>query len=282
VVVAHGSSTLPACAVVSLRSRTPFVYRQISDSLYWARSAGRRWRVRAALRRAVRTVALWSGARDVLVRDFGVPRARVSVIPNGVPSERFTGLDAAARMAGRRRFSLDPDRPTALYLGALVPEKGVDTVIDALAYAPTVQLLVAGDGPEAARLQEHAGRVAPGRVRFAGSVADPLDCFGAADVVVLASRGGDSMPAVLIEAGMLELPCVATPIGGIPEIVLDGSTGRIVRGASPAELARAIEASAGAAGRAMGAAAREHCLGRFSMDVVSAQWAEVLNDLRSA
>src|SRR5215469_13707106 len=63
VLVAHGSTTLPACAVVSAFSRTPFVYRQISDSLYWARSAGRRWRVRVELTRAARTVALWPGAR---------------------------------------------------------------------------------------------------------------------------------------------------------------------------------------------------------------------------
>ena len=52
-----------------------------------------------------------------------------------------------------------------------------------------------------------------------------VEAYAAADVVVLASRGGDSMPAVLIEAGLCGVPAVATPVQAIPEIVLPGETG---------------------------------------------------------
>src|SRR5256885_421281 len=66
VVIAHGSTTLPACAIASAGTGTPFVYRQISDSLFWADTRVKRLRVRAGLSRATRVVALWDGSAEVL------------------------------------------------------------------------------------------------------------------------------------------------------------------------------------------------------------------------
>ena len=85
VVVAHGSTTLPLCALVRPLTGTPFVYRQISESTFWAGSAARRLRVRAALSAASRVVALWSGSADTLHDTFGVVRHKIRVVPNGVP-----------------------------------------------------------------------------------------------------------------------------------------------------------------------------------------------------
>lgn len=278
VAIAHGSSTLPACALASSGTRIPFVYRQISDSQFWAPNGLRRLRVRAGLARAAGVVALWSGSADTLEARFGVSRRKIRVIPNGVPPEQFHPVAVDERRERRQGFGLDPARPTALSLGALVPEKGVDLAIDAIGASPGVQLLVVGDGPERTNLEGRATRVAPGRVVFAGSVADPIAAYATADMVLLPSRGGDSMPAVLIEAGLMGIPAISTPVEGIPEIVLDGITGELVPVASLSALVDAINRLTKDAGRAggLGRAARTHCLERFGIDGIADQWIAAL------
>jgi glycosyltransferase involved in cell wall biosynthesis len=255
----------------------PFVYRQISDPVFWTPTAARRLRVRLALARARHVVALWSGSAGVLHDRFGVPEDRISVVPNGVPP-RTAAATAPSRGETRASFGLDADRPTVAYLGALVPEKGVDVAIRALAQAPGAQLLVAGDGPERAALEELARSSAPGRVTFAGTVDDAWRVYDASDVVVLASRGGDSMPAVLIEAGLAGLPSVSTPIDAIPEVVVDGETGLLVPPGDAEALGRALRdlVDDPARARSFGDAARARCSARFVMPIVAEQWATVL------
>ena len=281
VVVAHGSTTLPACAISTAGTGVPFVYRQISDSRFWAPTRLRRLRVRAGMSRAARIVALWRGSAQTVSELFGVPEAKVRVVPNGVPTASFRVADHAGRQAARRRFGLDLDRSTVLSLGALAPEKGVDLAVRALGDLPGAQMLVVGDGPERASLTALANQVAPERIVFTGSIDDPADAYAAADVVALPSRGGDSMPAVLIEAGLCGLPTVSTPVEGIPEIVLDGETGCLVPVGEHAALTRTLGAllTDGDQAARLGAAARAHCIQHFSIEAVAAQWVAVLAEL---
>jgi glycosyltransferase involved in cell wall biosynthesis len=281
VVVAHGSSTLFACAAALLGSGRPFVYRQISDPVFWTPTASRRLRVRVALRRARHVVALWSGSAAVLRERFGVPDDRITVVPNGVPT-RPAGSDDT-RAAARARLDLPSDRPTVAYVGALVPEKGVADVVRAVARVPAY-LLVAGTGPERASLEALARDCAPERVTFLGAVDDPALVYEAADVVVLARRGGDSMPAVLIEAGLTGVACVATPIDAIPEVIVDGETGVLVAPGDVDALADALRDLLADPDRrrALGAAARARCETCFTIPVVAQQWAAVLRDVATA
>ena len=194
----HGSTTLPACAIAGAGLRTPFVYRQISDSRFWAPTAARRLRVRLGLQRATHVVALWGGSAETLRAWLHVPAHRVTVIPNGVPTAPFLAVPPAGAFSGRG--------PVLLYAGALAPEKGVETAVRAMALLPDATLLVAGDGPDRAWLEELSCHVAPGRVEFLGPVESIAPVYARAEVVVLPSRGGDSMPAVLIEAGWRRTP----------------------------------------------------------------------------
>src|SRR5690606_34740313 len=107
VTIAHGSSTGPACALAG--GRRPFVYRQISDSRFWAPTRVKRWRVRVALGRARRVVALSEHNRADPVEWIGVPAERITVIPNGVPGERFTPPTADDRSRARTSLGLAPD-----------------------------------------------------------------------------------------------------------------------------------------------------------------------------
>jgi len=281
VAVAHGGQALPACALATAATRKPFVYRQIGDSLFWASTTARRLRVRAGLARAARVVALWEGAASTLQEHFGVHTDRLRVIPNGVVAERFAPVEPSQRAQERSAHSLDAQTFTLVYAGALVAEKGVDIAIEAVGRCPNGQLLVAGVGPAEASLRALAARVAPGRVAFAGAIEDPRSAYAAGDAAVLASRGGDSMPAMLIEAGLMELPAIATPVEAIPEIVLPGSTGELVPLDDTDALTLAIDALASRPDRtaALGRAARAHCLRRFAIDPVAAAWEKVLRDV---
>jgi len=280
VTIAHGSSTGPACALAGAGEGRPFVYRQVSDSRFWAPDPIRRARVRRSLARADRVVTLSAFNRRDLVDWIGVPGERIRIIPNGVAATRFPPVDDATRHATRVALGL-PEAPTLVSVGAFVAEKGNDLVIAALADLPGVHLLLAGDGPERVKLQQQAARVAPGRVHFVGVLDQAVIAFRAADVAVLASRGGDAMPASMIEAGLCGLPAVSTAVGAIPEIVLDGRTGAIVdpddRRALTAALRRMTDDLDGAA--AMGRAAREHCLANFEITPVARAWSDVLADV---
>lgn len=278
ITVAHGSSTLLACALVGAGRQRPFVYRQISDSRFWAASWHRRLRVAAYLRRPRHIVALSGSAADTLVDYLHVQRRKVTMVPNGVPAGSFSPASLDVRAAARASLGLPADGMLALYVGALVPEKGVDTAIEALAGAPGVHLAIAGDGPQRTDLEHRAQRAAPSRVHFLGDLSEVAPAYRAADAFVLSSKGGDSMPAVLIEAGLCGLPSVSCPVGAIGDVVADGITGLMVPSDDVAALSEALTRLAAdpALRERLGAAAAEHCRARFTIDVVAYQWAQVL------
>ena len=281
VAVAHGAQTLPACALATVAHRTPFVYRQISDSLYWAPTRARRVRVRVGLSRAARVVALSDGAATTLQTHFGVPDTKLSVIPNGVVASRFAPADAATRAAARQQLALEPDAFVVVYVGALVPEKGVDVAIEAVRRTADAHLLVVGAGPDSQRLRALAASVAVGRVSFAGSLADPQVAYHAADALVLSSRGGDSMPAVVVEAALTGIPAIATPIGALRDMVRPGETGELVPPGDAEALAAAIDCLARMPDttRALGHAARARALAHYTMEPVATAWARLLDDV---
>ena len=277
VTIAHGSSTGLACAVAGGGRRRPFVYRQISDPRFWAGSWPRRLRVALYLRRARAIVALSAGAKQDLVDHYRLRPGFITVVPNGVPVGAFHEPDDAERLQARTELGLDATGFVALYIGALVPEKGADVAIDAVRDMTDMTLVIAGGGPERTALESLAART-QADVHFVGVLSDPFPAYAASDVVLLPSRGGDSMPATLIEAGFCGLPTIATPIGSITDVVLDGSTGIVVPPGDAHALAAAMRRLAAdpALRDAMSTSARQHCLQNFEISVVAAGWLAVL------
>jgi glycosyltransferase involved in cell wall biosynthesis len=230
------------------------------------------------LRQAVGVVAVATPAATVLVQRFGVPPERMTVIPTGASAARFAPYDPAARHRARATLDIPASAAVVVLVGALSPEKNVALAIDATATAAAGDwvLLVVGDGPERAALEARAALTAPERVRFLGSLADPAPAYAAADVVLLSSRT-EALPAVLIEAGLLGLPVVCTDVGFVREVVVDGVTGLLVPPDDPNAMAAAVVRARHHA-QALGAAAREHCLARFELGVVAAQWEAAIRE----
>lgn len=274
VVVAHGSRTLPACALAGLGVDAPFVYRSIGDPLYWANTRIRRLRVRLGLGRAAAVVALWEGAAEALSQVLGVARPQITVIPNAVPAARCPRVDRHRRPAAREALGLAPDRPTVAYVGALTPEKNVGLAISAVGAVEDCQLVVAGDGPLRQRLEALAAEEARERVAFLGATCSSRPALAAADILILPSRS-EGMPAVVIEAGLSGLGTVATAVGALKEMVVPGETGELVPPDDVDALAGALTTGLSRA-EAYGSAARTRCLERFELDPVADLWSGLL------
>ncbi|GGO96186.1 hypothetical protein GCM10012280_55110 [Wenjunlia tyrosinilytica] len=274
VVVAHGSSTLPACAAALLGARTPFVYVNIGDPRHWAGSGTRRLRVGAALHRAAAVAAISPGAVGVLRECFRLPERRLTVIPNARRADRFPPADPAGRRAAREALGLPPDGAVAAVVGALAPEKRVDLAVEAVARSEGVHLAVAGAGPLRERLEALAAESAPGRVTFLGNVDEPGTVYRAADVLLLSSDS-EGVPGVLVEAALAAVPAAATDVGWVGDVVVDGRTGALAEPGDADALAAALERVL-ADREALGAAAREHALERFELSVVADAWQELL------
>lgn len=274
VVVGFGSTTLPACAVASAFTGVPFVYRSIGDLRYWAPTPAKRLRVSRSLARAAAVVALWPGAADTLVGEFGVDAARVHVIPRGVDPASFTTIEHEERPALRRRLGLPQHAPIAAVVGSLAPEKAVPDAIRVAEAIPVLHLAIAGTGPLEPELRREAEVRAPGRVHFLGDLADPRPVYGAADLLLLASLS-EGVPGVVIEAGMCGRPAAATDVGGTASVIEDGVTGRLAPPADPAKLTSAVEAVLREA-RHLGGAARDSYVARFSLPRIGDQWADLL------
>ncbi|MFC5662093.1 glycosyltransferase family 4 protein [Kitasatospora misakiensis] len=178
------------------------------------------------------------------------PAGRMAQLPPGV-DERIFHPDSGGA-AVRERLGL-ADRPVVVCVSRLVPRKGQDTLIEAmpqiLVDVPDAVLLIVGGGPYRAGLEKLVdARGVRSAVRFTGSVPwEELPAhYGAGDVFAMpcrTRRGGldvEGLGIVYLEASATGLPVVAGDSGGAPDAVLEGETGYVVPGGTPAAAAERI------------------------------------------
>jgi phosphatidyl-myo-inositol dimannoside synthase len=164
----------------------------------------------------------------------------ITIVPPGVDTERFVPLDRAARQEARVHFGLPADAELIVGISRLVPRKGFDTAIRAVALLqksrPNLRLAIAGGGRDADRLKGLAASLgAP--VTFLGRVSneDLPRLYACADVYAMLCRnrwGGleqEGFGIVFLEAAACGVPQVAGDSGGAAEAVDDGTTGVVVR-----------------------------------------------------
>ncbi|MER6399793.1 glycosyltransferase family 4 protein [Kitasatospora sp. NPDC001603] len=276
VVVAHGSATLPACALALAGTRTPFVYVSIGDPRHWTASPLRRLRTGALLHRAAAVTALADEARTLLQERFRLPAGKVRTIPNARAADGYPPAGSECeRRAARQALGLPAEGLLVAWIGAIAPEKRLDLALDALDRLPDVRLAVAGDGPQRAALERHP---AAARAQFLGTLADPAPLYRAADALLLTSDS-EGVPGVLIESALAGLPAVATDVGWVRSVVRDGATGALVPPGDPVALAEALAKVLAGDRTALGAAAREHVLAHCELGVVADAWQRLLTDL---
>ncbi|MEY3640444.1 MAG: hypothetical protein RLZZ199_249 [Actinomycetota bacterium] len=206
-----------------------------------------------------------------------------TVVAPGVDTDRFRVLDDDARRAARERFGIPIDAELIVGVSRLVPRKGFDTAIAAVARMararPNLELVIAGAGRDEGRLARLArDRGAP--VRFLGRVSfeDLPLLYGCADVFTMLCRNRwlgleqEGFGIVFLEAAACGVPQVAGASGGAAEAVDDGVTGIVVDDPDNVdEVVKAFEhlLDDDAVRRSMGAAARVRAEAEFSYEVLA-------------
>jgi glycosyltransferase involved in cell wall biosynthesis len=267
--VLHGHLTedwwLGRLATLGLPSTRLVVTRHVSRR--WGGSPQKRWVIRGVHR----VIAVSRAVADVLTRD--VPPSAVAVVPNGVDVERFAG---APRGRLRAELGLAPGDPLVGMVARLAANKGQDLLLRALPAVlerhPRCRVALVGgdqrDGAMGRALVELARAVGVAeQVHFLGDRPDVAPLVADFTVAVLPSRQ-EGLGLALIEAMAAAVPVVATPVGGLPELVLDGQSGLLVAPESPAALARAIAAllEDPALAARLGRAGQERVRRHFSLD----------------
>ncbi|MEN3285461.1 MAG: hypothetical protein V7607_6601 [Solirubrobacteraceae bacterium] len=225
---------------------------------------------------AARVIAVSESARAAyLASGVGDPQ-RVVVLRNGIGGRSARGSGAIVR----EQLGLARDELVVAMVSSLRPEKAHDVAIAAacllLPRFPVLRLLVVGDGPLRSQIERAAAPLGD-RVALPGYRPDVMAVLDAADVLLHPSRH-DALPTAILEAMACSVPVVATNVGGIGELVVDGVTGSLVEGPPvAADLAAALAPLLAdrALRRRMGIAGRERFEAEFSID----RWARRMREL---
>jgi sugar transferase (PEP-CTERM/EpsH1 system associated) len=228
---------------------------------------------RLAYELADRVVSVSSQLAEVHARRTGFPLRRITVIHNGVDSRRFAP-DPGARAAFRRELGLANLFPVKDHLTLL---RGF-AEIAAGPQGQGAQLVIAGEGPERARLESFLS-AHPGwkdRVKIIGSSDRIPELLNALDIYVLSSIS-EGISNSLLEAMATGLPVIVTQTGGNPEVVVDGQCGLLFRPGDFERLAAHLLALKSQADlrRELGRNARQRAREWFSIESMVQQYAQL-------
>jgi glycosyltransferase involved in cell wall biosynthesis len=187
-------------------------------------------------------IAVSNDLKSKIVSEFGVHSSRISVIPNGVDTEKFSRMD---KCEARRRCGLAEGNRYLLTVSRLSNEKGLENLLRAFGGIRCTDstLVIIGDGPLEAKLIALSTELGiRKRVKFMGVLghADICAWYNAADLFCLPSLW-EGCPNVVIEALACGTPVVASQVGGIPDLVPSPDYGSLVPPGDVAALTVALE-----------------------------------------
>jgi glycosyltransferase involved in cell wall biosynthesis len=202
-------------------------------------------RVNRLIRHAFdRTIAVSDKVRTVEVQLSHTDPNKVVVIPNCVQVDSFTNINEKKVKALRTELGLDSDTPLIGIVARFHKQKGhiylLEAMTQVLKEVPTFKALLVGDGELRSAIEEKARMLnLSNDVIFTGIRHDISEILALIDLFVLPSLW-EGLPLSLLEAMAAGKPVIATPVGGVPEIIEDGINGLLVSPRSPNDLAEAI------------------------------------------
>jgi glycosyltransferase involved in cell wall biosynthesis len=234
-----------------------------------------------------RVVALSQAHARYLVEREAIPPAKIAVIENGVPVEQYSHPGEGSLAELRQDLDLGPEDRIVIMVAALRPEKAHEVLLAAagrlVAGRAGAKFLIVGDGPRRADLEGLRDRLGLAReVAFLGVRHDVARLLHLADVLVLPSHPAvETLPLAVLEAMAAGVPVVASRVGSVPEVVLDGSTGVLIEPGDALALADAIGYIIENRERAaeMAARARELVRKRFTVEQMVGKYQELFESL---
>ena len=226
---------------------------------------------RWACRLAHRILANSSEVAKLLAREEGVPVNKIVEIPNFLGEDAFARVDEASRIAQRRAWGIPDGAFVIGTVARLAPVKNHELILRAMAQLDSqFHMVFVGDGPSRSDLAQLAGQLnVEHRVHFAGEIMSSLNMHQFFDASVLCSLN-EGFPNSVIEALAAARPMVATPVGGVTDVVTDGVTGILVPLGDPAAFAGALRTleAAPPLRSLLGEVGRETVRVRFHQEIV--------------
>jgi glycosyltransferase involved in cell wall biosynthesis len=182
---------------------------------------------RLLLSRRDRVIGVGAAVRQALIENEGIPQDRVSVLYNGIDVDAYAASDDRAQ--ARSLLGAAPSDFVILQVARLDYLKDHATALRAMARVvaevPRARLVLVGDGPERSAIELQARNLNLGRqVSFLGTRKDVLRLLPGADAFMLTSIS-EGIPLTALEAMAAGLPVIGTDVGGMSEVVVDGTTG---------------------------------------------------------
>jgi glycosyltransferase involved in cell wall biosynthesis len=259
VVSTHSSTDSWLSAVALIGKDIPIVRtRHISAAV--PRNPLSRW----LYSRPARIVTAGEALRRDLIEKNGIAPERLESVPTGADTSRYRPGD---RAAARAQTGLPADRMLIGIIATLRSWKGHRYLLEALPVGAT--LVIVGDGPQREALNARVAELGlKDRVIFAGNQRDVVPWMQALDMFALPSYANEGVPQALVQAMLVGLPCVTTPVGSIGELARAGETALLVAPQDVPALRAALERLAKDEGlrKRLGAAAREHCAKTMSVE----------------
>lgn len=191
-------------------------------------------------------IAIADFTRQYLVETYQIPIELIALIYQGVDTNRFRSTPEGMKEA-RERYPLpDQASPILASVGSLEHRKGHPVLFEALRQLatgslPDIHLMLVGDGPDEATLRKLADELGlVNHISFFPFTTEPNYVFERVDITVLPSLYKEGLPNVVQESMAMNVPVVSSNLGGVPEIVFEGETGKMVEPGDSEQLAQAI------------------------------------------
>lgn len=225
-----------------------------------------------------------SSVRKGVANAYGISQDTIALIPLGIDTVQFA-RPAVSSSEWRQRMAIPADALVVLYVARLVPPKNVALYVDiarrVIERIDKAVFLVVGDGPLKAVLEGFVQECGLERkIRFLGFRGDLVTIYHACDLFVSTSKY-EGFGLAIVEAMAAGRPVVATAVGGVPEVILDGTTGRLCAPNDVNGLVRAVSDLLGdlSTRERMGDAARERANQLFDASAMMRKYEELYTDL---
>jgi len=219
-----------------------------------------------------------------LIEVEGFPSQKVTVIPNGIDTDRFRRNDAA-RGQIRNEFGIPKQAPVCGIVAALRPEKDHALFVQAAKQAsgtcPDARFLIVGEGPQRPIIESEIEACGiRDRVVLTGNRSDIPELLSAMDVFALTSKN-EASPVSILEAMSVELPIIAPRVGSIADAVDDQQNGLLVTASHLEETANSMAQLLGDSPlrQQMGTNAREKVLGYGSLETMVQGYQDLIADV---
>jgi glycosyltransferase involved in cell wall biosynthesis len=192
---------------------------------------------------STKIIAVSKTVRDYIIQWHRINPTKVVTLYNGIDTNKYKADNNGNDLLNK--FNLDKNRLTIGFIGRLVEVKGLDYLLDAAAEIikkkkKEVQFLIVGDGPLKGMLQNKTNDLGISKyIIFTGFRQNIHEILNIIDILVISSLS-EALPTIILEAMASGKPVVATNVGGVPEVVVNGETGILVPPRDPDSLTEAF------------------------------------------